>query len=94
LILNYDGWCRRIDLHFRSRFPHLNTRLFKLDDYEYQLYLVDSVDDFDAISDAFNREVKFVTAPIKLVMNLPETYKIEIEKLRMIKYHRNLKATH
>jgi hypothetical protein len=81
LILNYDGWCRRIDLHFRSRFPHLNTRLFKLDDYEYQLYLVDSVDDFDAISDAFNREVKFVTAPIKLVMNLPETYKIEIEKI-------------
>lgn len=81
LILNYDGWCRRIDLHFRSRFPHLNTRLFKLDNYEYQLYLVDSVDDFDAISDAFDREVKFVTAPIKLVMNLPETYKIEIEKI-------------
>lgn len=82
LILNYDGWCRRIDLHFRSRFPHLNTRLFKLDDYEYQLYLVDSVDDFDAISVIFNREVKFVTAPIKLVMNLPETYNIEIEKIR------------
>ena len=81
LILNYDGWCRRIDLHFRSRFPHLNTRLFKLDDYEYQLYLVDSIDDFDEISDAFNREVKFVTAPIKLVMNIPETYKIEIEKI-------------
>lgn len=81
LILNYDGWCRRIDLHFRSRFPHLNTRLFKLDDYEYQLYLVDSIDDFDAISDVFNREVKFVTAPIKLVMNLPEIYKIEIEKI-------------
>lgn len=81
MILNYDGWCRRIDLHFRSRFPHLNTRLFKLDDYEYQLYLVDSVDDFDAISVIFNREVKFVTAPLKLVMNLPKTYKIEIEKI-------------
>lgn len=81
MILNYDGWCRRIDLHFRSRFPYLNTRLFKLDDYEYQLYLVDSVDDFDAISDVFDREVKFLTAPIKLVMNIPETYKIEIEKI-------------
>lgn len=81
MILNYDGWCRRIDLHFRSRFPYLNTRLFKLDDYEYQLYLVDSVDDFDAISDVFDREIKFLTAPIKLVMNIPETYKIEIEKI-------------
>lgn len=81
LILNYDGWCRRIDLHFRSRFPHLNTRLFKLDDYDYQLYLVDPIDDFDAIDDVFSREIKFLTAPIKLVSNPPQTYKIEIERI-------------
>jgi len=76
---NYDGWCRRIDLHFRSRFPHLKTRLFKLDDYEYELYLVDSAESFDYIYDVFSREIKFATAPIKLVDNLPQTYKIEIE---------------
>ena len=81
LILNYDGWCRRIDLHFRSKFPHLNTRLFKLDDYKYELYLVDSVEDFDDIDDVFSREVKFLTAPINLVENLPQTYKIEIERI-------------
>ncbi len=81
MILNYDGWCRRIDLHFRSQFPHLNTRLFKLDDYMYELYLVDSVDDFDYIDDLFSKEIKFLTAPIKLVENLPQTYKIEIERI-------------
>lgn len=81
LILNYDGWCRRIDLHFRSQFPHINTRLFKLDDYMYELYLVDSVDDFDYIDDVFSKEIKFLTAPIKLVENLPQIYKIEIERI-------------
>jgi len=81
LILNYDGWCRRIDLHFRSRFPHLNTRLFKLNNYNYQLFLVDPVDDFDAINNVFSREIKFLTAPIKLVSNLPQTYMAEIERI-------------
>lgn len=81
LILNYDGWCRRIDLHFRSQFPYLNTRLFKLDDYMYELYLVDSVDDFDYIDDVFSKEIKFLTAPIKLVESLPQIYKIEIERI-------------
>lgn len=81
MILEYDGWCRRIDLYFRAQFPHLNTRLFKIDDYDYQLYLVNSIDNFDEISDVFDREIKILTAPINLVMDFPETYKIEIEKI-------------
>ncbi|WP_412503880.1 hypothetical protein [Shewanella indica] len=47
----------------------------------YELYLVDSVDDFDYIDDLFSKEIKFLTAPIKLVENLPQTYKIEIERI-------------
>jgi hypothetical protein len=47
----------------------------------YALYLVDSVEDFDYIDDVFSREIKFLTAPIKLVENLPQTYKIEIERI-------------
>lgn len=81
MILNYDGWCRRIDLHFRSEFPYLNTRLFKLEDYKYELYLVDPVENFNYIDDIFNRKIRFLTAPIKLVKNLPQIYKIEIERI-------------
>lgn len=82
LILNYDGWCRRIDLNFRSRFPYLNTRLFKLNESKYQLFLVDDIDDFDEIKAIFDREIRFLTVPIKLVMELPKTYVIEIEKIK------------
>lgn len=81
MILEYDGWCRRIDLYFRAQFPHLNTRLFKIDDYDYQLYLVNSIDNFDEISNIFDKEIKMLTAPINLVIHLPETYKTEIEKI-------------
>ena len=81
MILDYDGWCRRIDLHFRARFPHLNTRIFKIDNYEYQLFLVDSIDNFEEINNIFDNKIKILTAPIKLVMNIPQTYKYEIEKI-------------
>ena len=81
MILDYDGWCRRIDLHFRAQFPHLNTRLFKIDNYEYQLFLVDSVDNFEEVSSIFDNKIKTLTAPIKLVMNIPQTYEYEIEKI-------------
>ena len=47
----------------------------------YELYLVDSVDDFDYIDDVFSKEIKFLTAPIKLVESLPQIYKIEIERI-------------
>ncbi|MEY8213143.1 MAG: hypothetical protein RPR97_01530 [Colwellia sp.] len=43
--------------------------------------MVDSVEDFNYIDDVFSREIKFLTAPIKLVENLPQTYKIEIERI-------------
>ena len=81
LILNYDGWCRRIDLYFRSRFPYLDTRLFKIDEYKYQLFLIGDVDNFDEINDIFDREIRILTVPIKLVMDLPKAYRIEIEKI-------------
>lgn len=82
MILNYDGWCRRIDLYFRSRFPYLDTRLFKLNEYRYQLYLVDDIDNFDEINDVFEGQIRVLTVPIKLVMSLPENYIIEIEKIK------------
>jgi hypothetical protein len=79
--LNYQGWCRRIDLNFRSRFPYLNTKLFKIDEYDYQLYVVDTVNDFPMIEDIFNSEIRYLTAPIKLVNNFPMAYKSEVERI-------------
>ena len=78
MTLNYEGWCRRIDLLFRARFPYLFTRLFKVSDSEFQLYLVNGVDNFTNFEEVFNREVRYMTAPIKLVREVPVSYDIEL----------------
>lgn len=67
----YDGICRRVDLLFRSRYPYLNTKIFKISDYEYHICITDDVDNFDSILSVFNKEIKFLTAPVKLENTLP-----------------------
>lgn len=78
-MLNYDGWCRRIDLIFRAKFPYLTTRIFKKSTYEYQLYVESEVDDFDSLERTFNHEIRYITAPIKLVNKIPVSYDQEID---------------
>lgn len=77
--LNYEGWCRRIDLSFRAKFPFLTTRIFKVNKYEFHIYVKNQPEDFSDFEKTFNHEVKFVTAPIKLVRDVPEKYEAEME---------------
>ena len=78
-MLNYEGWCRRIDLIFRAKFPYLTTRIFKQSTYEYLLYVESEVDDFDILEHTFHHEIRYVTAPIKLVKKIPDSYIKEID---------------
>lgn len=78
-MLNYDGWCRRIDLDFRTKFPYLTTGIYKKNSCEYQIYIEGDIDEFDTIEDVFNLEIKYVTAPVKLVRKIPDIYELEID---------------
>ncbi|WP_345974139.1 hypothetical protein [Sulfurimonas sp. HSL3-7] len=77
--LQYDGWCRRIDLSFRSRYPYINTRIFKLNDHEFQIFVAEDIKDFSELQKIFNHEIKFVTAPVKLVNRKPSNYITELK---------------
>ena len=79
MILKYDGWCRRIDLNFRSRYPYLNTRIFKLNDYEYQIFVIERIEGFSNIAHVFNHEIRYMTAPVELVSIQPKSYQSELE---------------
>ena len=81
MALRYDGQYRRIDLNFRARYPYLNTRIFKLTDYEYQIYVVENVDNFSSIAQIFDNEIRFLGAPVKLVNVEPATYESELERI-------------
>jgi hypothetical protein len=74
----YDGWCRRIDFNLRARYPYLTTRIFKMLDYSYNIYIESEIDDFSNLSKIFNYEIKYITAPVKIVEKLPEDYEVEL----------------
>jgi len=78
-MLNYDGWCRRIDLNLRAKFPYLATRIFKKGNDEYQIYIESEIDDFASLENIFNREIRYLTAPIKVINEIPTSYELEID---------------
>lgn len=81
LILNYDGWCRRIDLNFRAEYPYISTRIFKISNYEYHLYAIGLAEDFSHIEKIFDNKIRYITTPIKLVAKIPEKYEYELTSI-------------
>ena len=75
----YEGWCRRIDLNFRAKYPHLNTKIFKIDDHKYMIYVQESISNFSEIAKDFDYSIRFVTVPVQLINTKPEIYEQEIE---------------
>ena len=92
MALRYDGRCRRIDLNFRAKYPYLSTRIFKLTDTEYQIYVVEDVDNFSTIAQIFDQEIRFATAPVKLVKVEPAAYQLELECISDISISSNFEG--
>ena len=78
MILTYESQCRRIDLYFRAKYPYLNTMIYKINDYEYNIWVMDEIDNFAAISKDFKGNIRYVTVPIELVEEEPCIYEKEI----------------
>ncbi len=78
MTINYDGWCRRIDLAFRARYPYLTTRIFKLNKYDYALFIEQEIDNLDTVKQIFDREIRYITAPIEITNKQPEKYDFEL----------------
>lgn len=73
-MLSQNGRCQRIDLNFRALYPYIRTKLYRVGEYKYQLLLVDFIDNFEELSKEFDRNIRYATAPIKLVQIEPVDY--------------------
>lgn len=82
MLLNYEGWCRRIDLSFRAHYPHLRTRMFEEKNYGFKILIVDEVKDFEIINSVFNDRIRFITAPVSLTLKQPSSFIKEIEPIK------------
>lgn len=70
---DYDGQSRRMDLHLRADFPYLSTRIYKIAEHSYKIYVV-NYKDFDELYQHFDYKIRYVTTDVKLVDIVPNSY--------------------
>ncbi|MCW8914662.1 MAG: hypothetical protein OQK24_02280 [Magnetovibrio sp.] len=73
-----NGEARRIDLHLRAIHPYLITRIFRLDEFHYVIFIKQPVDDFESLSNEFDRNIRHITVPITITTTLPKSYEEEL----------------
>ena len=79
--LEYEGWCRRIELGIRAKYPYLKTKIFQVSEYNFFIFVENTYDNFNQISKDFNHTIRFITAPVKLVNVVPSEF---IKKIPII----------
>ena len=80
--MSYDSWCRRMDLKFRARYPYLNTKIFRIDNFNYQIFVVESVANFSALAQAFDNKIRYVGTAVKLTNTEPTVYKYQLHGIQ------------
>lgn len=81
MTLNYEGWCRRIDLNFRAKYPFLKTKIYKIHNHKYNLVLMNQVENFLDIAKDFDSSIRYITAPIQLINKVPIEFEMEIDNI-------------
>lgn len=76
--IDHTGQIRRIDLRLREKYPFLKTRIFKLTQFDFVIYVENLIGSFTKLVEEFEHSIRFVTAPVKIVSSIPETYINEI----------------
>lgn len=78
---DYEGWCRRIDLDFRSRYPYFTTTIYKIEKYKFLIKVNQDVDDKESLVNIFDNSIRYLTAPVHLTWEAPGEYDAKIENI-------------
>lgn len=76
-----EEYVRKSDFYLRTQFPHLNTKIFKMENGFYEIFVENPPEDFNSFSQKFNYSIKIITAPVILSKTLPINYKSEIKPI-------------
>lgn len=79
--LDYSGQTRRIDLILRTKYPQIRTRIYKIANFDFKIYVGDYFPDFAGFSKEFDNSIRFITVPTRVVNRLPEQYIEEIKPI-------------
>lgn len=72
--MEFDGYCRRIDFDFRTKYPYLTTTIYKINDSKYFIYICEEIDTFLSIYEDFNKNIRYATTPVALTNKIPKNY--------------------
>lgn len=79
--MNRDKEILRCDFYLRTKYPHLNTRIFKLKNEFYTIYADNYPKPFSLFEDKFHNQIRPITAPVSLTETIPENFEKEITPL-------------
>lgn len=79
--IDYEGWCRRIDLDFRSRYPYLTTTIYKIEENRFLIKVEQDTDNKYDIANIFNDSIRYLTAPVHLTWETPNKYESKIKNI-------------
>lgn len=79
--MNRDKEILRCDFYLRTKYPHLNTRIFKLKNGFYAIYADNYPKPFSSFEDKFHNQIRPITAPVSLTETIPENFEKEITPL-------------
>lgn len=69
---------KQTDLHFRSRFPWVQTRLFEISQHSFSIFVAKVQMDVEQAADEFDNKIRPVTLHVRLTNDLPQNYLREI----------------
>ena len=81
LDFSFAGQVRRIDAMLRSRFPNLHTRIFEVGIHQFEIIFDTELQNADEISEEFHSSIRFMTVPVTLSNQVPQSYISELVPL-------------
>jgi len=77
-----DEKIRRADLYLRAKYPHLDTRIFKLTDDFYGILLKNFTGNFNEIQQEFDYSIKPMATPVNLFEKMPSNIEKELSIIK------------
>lgn len=72
--MDYEGWCRRIDLNLRTMHPTLTTSIYKTKTNSFLIEIHQHIENKEEFEENFENNIRFITTPVKLIWETPEHF--------------------
>ena len=70
-MFNHESEVKRADLNLRIEFLGLETEIYQLDDFKYQIYCKNIYTDLKKMREKFNHEIRPICTPVELTTEKP-----------------------